>query len=164
MGPDETLTTLMAEHGDRLLRLAFQLTHDRSSAQDVVQEALVSMYRSWRRRQPSVEAMLPYARRAVLNEFLRRQRRLAASEVVTSAVPELPVAAFDDAVLDRDEVWRCLGELPARQRAVLVLRFYEELPDTRIAELIGVRPATVRSLALRGLAALRVSSLAADGA
>jgi RNA polymerase sigma factor, sigma-70 family len=164
LGPDETLTALMTESGDRLLRLAYQLTHDRSAAEDVVQKALTSMYRSWRRRMPVVENAEAYARRAVVDEYVRRRRlRAAGGEVVTDAVPEAAAVEFEQGAVDRDALWRALGALSTRQRAVLVLRFYEDLPDARIAEWLGVREATVRSLALRGLAGLRQSALVVEG-
>jgi RNA polymerase sigma-70 factor (sigma-E family) len=163
MGPDEALTELMAESGDRLLRLAYQLTHDRSTAEDVVQEALVSIYRAWRRTVPTVENAEAYARRTVVNEFLRRRRLRSSTEIVTDAVPEVATPDFADAVVDRDELWRVLGTLPRRQRAVLVLRYYEELPDAQIADAIDAKEATVRSLAMRGLAALRGSQLVVRG-
>jgi RNA polymerase sigma-70 factor (sigma-E family) len=163
MSLDETMAALMTESGDRLLRLAYQLTHDRSTAEDVVQEALVSIYRSWRRKTPDVQNVEGYARRAVVNEFLRRLRLRASSEIVTSLVPEVADSPFDDAVVDRDALWRALGGLPARQRAVLVLRYYEDLPDAQIAEFIDAKEATVRSLALRALTSLRSGDLALDG-
>jgi RNA polymerase sigma-70 factor (sigma-E family) len=163
MSPDEALAQLMTDSGDRLLRLAYQLTHDRSTAEDVVQEALVSIYRSWRRTMPTVEHAEAYARRVVVNEFLRRRRLRSASEVVTDDVPEVAAGTFEAQVVDRDELWRALERLPARQRAVLVLRYYEQLPDAQIAELIDAKEATVRSLALRGLTTLRASDLVVDG-
>jgi RNA polymerase sigma-70 factor (sigma-E family) len=163
MGPDEVLGELMTVSGDRLLRLAYQLTHDRSLADDVVQEALVSIYRTWRRCAPHVENREAYAKRVVVNEFLRRRRLRSAGEVVTDLVPDRAVAAEDSAVVDRDELWRALGTLPARQRTVLVLRYYEDLPDGRIAELIDAKEATVRSLAARGLTSLRGSVVALEG-
>jgi RNA polymerase sigma factor (sigma-70 family) len=70
-------------------------------------------------------------------------------------VPETSIGGGDDAVVDRDEMWRALAVLPARQRAVLVLRYYEARPDGEIAALIGAKEATVRSLAARALAGLR---------
>jgi RNA polymerase sigma-70 factor (sigma-E family) len=163
MGPDEVLGELMTASGDRLLRLAYQLTHDRSLAEDVVQEALVSIYRTWRRSAPDVANREAYARRAVVNEYLRRRRLKSASEVVTDLIPERAVAAQDSAIVDRDELWRALGGLPARQRAVLVLRYYEDLPDARIADLIAAKEATVRSLAARALATMRGAVVAVDG-
>ena len=163
MGPDEVLHELMTTSGDRLLRLAYQLTHDRSLAEDVVQEALVSIYRTWRRAAPAVSNHEAYARRVVVNEFLRRRRLRSSSEVVTDDVPDVVEPSFDTAVVDRDGLWRALGALPARQRAVLVLRYYEDLSDARIAELIDAKEATVRSLAARAVATLRGSTVAVDG-
>jgi RNA polymerase sigma-70 factor (sigma-E family) len=163
MGPDETLGQLMTECGDRLLRLAYQLTHDRSTAEDVVQEALVSMYRSWRRSMPELNNIEGYARRAVVNQFLGRRRLRSSSEIATAVPPETAGLSFDDGVVDRDAVWQALGALPARQRAVLVLRFYEDLPDVEIAAVLDAREGTVRSLASRGLLALRSSALVLDG-
>jgi RNA polymerase sigma-70 factor (sigma-E family) len=151
----EALSQLITDSGDRLLRLAYQLTHDRSSAEDVVQEALMKLYRAWRREVPLPEHVDAYARRAVVNEFLRRQRLRSATELISAEVPDVALDSFENLVVDRDELWRALGGLPVRQRSVLVLRYYEGLPDAQIAQLIGVKEATVRSLAARGLAALR---------
>lgn len=160
MDLDETLADLMDTSGDRLLRLAFQLSHDRSTAEDLVQEALMQVYRSWRRRAPDVAHGEAYVRRAVVNEYLRRRRLRGSGEIVTSRLPEsAAVDEFDDAVVERDAMWRALAALPARQRAVLVLRYYEALPDREIASLIGCKEATVRSLALRALTALRGGAL-----
>src|SRR5262249_40589252 len=97
-----------------------------------------------------------YLRRAVINEYVRTRRLLSSTEVVLDAVPEAPPAeSAEGQVDDRAEVWAALGELSARQRAVLVLRYYEGLRDTEIAALLGCREASVRSLASRGLAAMR---------
>ena len=163
MGADEALAELFTESGDRLLRLAYQLTHDRSAAEDVVQEALVSIYRAWRRSMPDVEHVEAYARRSVVNAFLQRRRLRSSSEVVTDMLPEDAGPSFDASVVDRDELWRALGDLPPRQRTVLVLRYYEDLPDADIAAVIGAKEATVRSLAMRALAALRNTSLTVEG-
>ena len=153
MDADEAITDLLSRSGDRLLRLAFQLCHDRASAEDLVQQALEQIYRRWRVG-AVVEQPHAYARKAVLNEFLRR-RRLASSHEVFTDTPEQANRAGDDAVVERDAMWRALGQLPRRQRAALVLRYYEDVPDAQIADLLGCRPATVRSLLARGLAGLR---------
>lgn len=163
MSPDEALTQLMTVSGDRLLRLAYQLSHDRAAAEDIVQEALVSIYRAWCRRMPELDNAEAYARRVVVNEFLRRRRLRSASELVTDVLPEVATPSMEADVLDRDALWRALGRLPARQRAVLVLRYYADLPDAEIAELVDAKPVTVRSLALRALAALRAAPVAIDG-
>jgi RNA polymerase sigma factor (sigma-70 family) len=99
----------------------------------------------------------------VVNEFLRRQRLRSATELISADLPELVESSFEDVVVDRDELWRALGALPPRQRTVLVLRYYEDLPDADIAAVIGAKEGTVRSLALRALTALRSTSLAVEG-
>ncbi len=156
MDLDEALTDLVARNGDRLLRVGFQLTHDRAAAQDLVQEALLRVYSTVRRGGHEPQDWYAYLRRAVINEFLRTRRLLSSTEVVTDPVPEAPPAeSAEGQVDDRTEVWAALGKLSARQRAVLVLRYYEGLPDGEIAALLGCREASVRSLASRGLAAMR---------
>lgn len=163
MSADEALSQLITDSGDRLLRLAYQLTHDRAAAEDVVQEALMKLYRAWRRDVPLPEHVDAYARRAVVNEFLRRQRLRSATELISADLPELVESSFEDVVVDRDALWRALDALPPRQRTVLVLRYYEDLPDADIAAVIGAKEGTVRSLALRALTALRSTSLAVEG-
>lgn len=159
MHVDAVIADLMSTSGDRLLGLAYQLCHDRAGAEDLVQEALTRVYGSWLRRAPQVEHAEAYVRRAIVNEYLRRRRLRASSEVITADVPELPEPGFADAVADRDELWTALGTLAPRQRAVLVLRYYEQLPDGEIAALLGAREGTIRSLASRALATLRSGSL-----
>jgi RNA polymerase sigma-70 factor (sigma-E family) len=156
MNLDEALTDLVTRNGDRLLRVGFQLTHDRASAQDLVQDALLRVYSTIRRGGHEPEDWYAYLRRAVINEFVRTRRLLSSTEVVTDTVPEMPPADSAEGRLDdRAQLWAALGELSARQRAVLVLRYYEGLPDAEIAALLGCREASVRSLASRGLAVMR---------
>lgn len=159
MDADEAIADLLGTAGDRLLRLAFQLSHGRSDAEDLVQQALEHVYRRWRRRGVDARDAEAYARRVVVNEFLRRRRLRSAGEVVTDAVPDAPSAAPDEVVAERDAMWRILGALPARQRAAVVLRYYEELPDRDTAAVLGCREATVRSLVARALLALRASAV-----
>ena len=157
MDLDDALADLVAHSGDRLLRVAYQLTHDRAAAQDLVQDALLHVYRSMRRRGLPPQDWYAYLRRAVINEYLRTRRLRSSAEVVTDRMPEQPAAAGspEDQIADREQVWAALGALSARQRAALVLRYYEDLPDHEIAALLGCREASVRSLASRGLAVLR---------
>jgi RNA polymerase sigma-70 factor (sigma-E family) len=153
---DDVLTELVAQSGDRLLRVAYQLTHDRAAAQDLVQEALLRVYGSVRRRGGTPEDWYAYLRRAVINEYVRTRRLRSSTEVVTDMVPERPAAGgLEDRAADRAELWGALGALSERQRAVLVLRYYEGLADREIAVLLGCREASVRSLASRGLTAMR---------
>lgn len=159
MQVDEALSSLVRARGQHLVRVAYQLTHNRAAAEDVVQEALLAVCRSWRVRHGQPERLEAYVRRAILNGYLKRYRRERGAPVTDLDSLQGPVCGgFDSQIVDRDQIWRLLGTLSARQRAVLVLRFYEELPDSEIAAALGCRPATVRSMAARGLAALRAQT------
>jgi RNA polymerase sigma factor (sigma-70 family) len=143
--PAASLAALFEVEHDRLARLAYLLTGSSAVAEDVVQDAFVQLQQRWATvRQPGA-----YLRTAVVNgcrgyHRKRRREQTYYPELLTASVlPETPV------VLD------ALVHLPYRQRAALVLRFYEDRPDLEIAELLGCRPATVRSLVHRGLEALR---------
>jgi RNA polymerase sigma-70 factor (sigma-E family) len=147
-----------------LLRYAVVLTGDRELAQDVVQEVLARSQVKWRRisEADSPEA---YVRRMVLNEYLSWRRSWAARNVhvVGERLVDLDDArggVLDHAqdVVDADELWNRLAGLGRKQRAVLVLRYYEQLDDQAIADLIGCSPATVRSHASRALKTLRLTS------
>jgi len=151
---DEELGQLVHSRGDHLLRVAFQLTHDRGAAEDIVQEALFEVCRSLRRRDDRPEHLEAYVRRAVVNEFLKKRRRNVRLATVAE-VPDVRSQPFEDSITDRDPVWQTLLRLPPRQRAALVLRYYEDLPDEEIASILRCRRTTVRSLVARGLAALR---------
>lgn len=159
MEVDEELGSLVAESGDRLLRVAYQLTHERAAAQDLVQEAIVRVFGSIRRRHRSPDDLYAYLRRAVLNEFLRTRRLRSSTELVTDTMPVAPVSGAEETLVDRVVLWDRLAELSERQRAVLVLRHYEQLTDPEIAEVLGCRQSTVRSLAMRGLEALRSAAV-----
>jgi RNA polymerase sigma factor (sigma-70 family) len=163
---DEVIADLMRESGDRLLRLAFQLCHERATAEDLVQEALTRVYASWRRRAPEVRFGEAYVRRAIVNEYLRRRRLRSSTEVLSDDVHDRSAGpldhGFDDDVVERDRLWRALETLTARQRVVLVMRYFQDATDSDIAELLHAREATVRSLAARGLAALRTHALAEE--
>lgn len=148
---------LTLSHAPALLRLAVMLTGSRPEAEDLVQATLLRAGRH-SDRIARMAAPASYLRRMLLNEHTSRGRRLH------TRVRELPLgsneayAAYDlphEAVEHRDEAWRWLATLSARQRAVLVLRFYEDLPDHEIAGLLAIPEATVRSHAHRALGALR---------
>ena len=139
---------------DALLRFGYVLTGDASRAEDVLQEALLDVHRHWDRlvAKGSPE---PYVRRAMVNEYLSWRRRRSSGEL-PGEVPDLPGPdPADGGLAERDALWRALARLPRRQRAVLVLRFYEDLSDAEIAAVLGCAGATVRSLAARALHALR---------
>lgn len=134
-----------------LLRYAVLLTGDREQARDLVQEVLTRALVKWDRIS-ALDEPYAYVRRMVTNEHLswRRRRRVRTVPLENDPSgllgPEPP----------GDDMWELLSTLPARQRAVLVLRFYEGLSDPEIAEVLGCRPGTVRSSASRAFTALRI--------
>ena len=152
----ESFEEYVTARGQSLLRFAYLLSADHFLAQDLVQEVLARMHSRWRRleRDGNPDA---YVRRAIAREFLSWRRRRSNGERPTEVVPERPDRPGEaaDRLGDRDEVWRWLSQLPRTQRAVLVLRFYEDMSDARIAEVIGCAESTVRVHATRGLARLR---------
>ena len=145
-----------AARGDALLRFAFLLCGDRHLAEDLVQSVLARAFATWSRvsAHDRVEA---YVRKMVVNEHLSWRRRLSSGEVAV-AEPADRAAAGRDAFADRDAAWRLLATLPRRQRAVLVLRYYEDLSDAAIAEALGCAESTVRAHAARALATLRLDA------
>ncbi|HSZ47318.1 MAG TPA: SigE family RNA polymerase sigma factor [Streptosporangiaceae bacterium] len=145
-----------------VLRFAAVLTGDRALAEDVVQEVLIRAYGRWEviARLDRPEA---YVRKMIVNEYLswrRRSWRLVPSGAGTDVDARLaPDPAVDHA--ERDALLAELARLPRRQRAVLVLRYYEALSDAEIADVLGCAPGTVRGYASRALAALRIDLSAA---
>jgi RNA polymerase sigma-70 factor (sigma-E family) len=159
-GPPVTFDEFVAFRLGALLRYATVVTCDAYLAEDITQDVLVRAQARWARIS-AVDAPEHYVKRMVLNEFLSWRRRRAARVVPLAwehldlhAAPAAdPSAAFDD----RDAVLRLVAALPPRQRAAVALRFYEDLPDEEIADLLGCRSVTVRSLISRALATLRKS-------
>lgn len=144
------------EHTSALLRTAYLLTGNGHAAEELVQETFVRLYPKWD-RVAAAEVPLAYVRRALTNCFLNQRRRASSREQRYADVPERSDPRDVQAELaDRDEMWTLLQVLPDRQRAAIVLRFYEGLPDDQIAAALDCRLGTVRSLVSRGLAALRV--------
>jgi RNA polymerase sigma-70 factor (sigma-E family) len=141
--------------GGALLRFAYVLSGDRHLAEDLVQEVLARVCQRWH-RMAHVEQPDAYLRSAIVRQFLSWRRRRASRETPTHPLPE-QVSTADATTRHamQDEMWRLLASLPRKQRAVLVLRFYEDLPDPEIAAVLGCQPTTVRVHASRGLARLR---------
>jgi RNA polymerase sigma-70 factor (sigma-E family) len=147
-----------SRHG-ALFRYAYLLTSDRGLAEDLVQEALVKTYVGWHRlRDPNnAEA---YTRRAITTTAIGWWRRKSwRAELPYDDVPDQPVSA-DDATA-RVWLWRELQKLPPRQRAALVLRYYEDLTEPQTAEILGCSVGTVKSQVSDALKKLR-ARLGAD--
>ncbi|MEU0091349.1 SigE family RNA polymerase sigma factor [Kribbella sp. NPDC006257] len=138
-----------------LRRTAYLVCGDWHRADDVVQDALYKLYLSWSKVDRSGNPFA-YARRVVVNAALDTGRRPWRREVPTDAPPD-KVQAGDPvgAQADRDEVRTALAVLAPRQRACVVLRYYEDLSIEQTAEILGCTPGTVKSQAARGLETLR---------
>jgi RNA polymerase sigma-70 factor (sigma-E family) len=143
--------------GPALLRFAYVLCGNAHLAEDLVQEVLARVHRRWARIE-RMEAPEAYVRRAIVRELLSWRRRRASTEAVLAEVPDRP-SEYDPAqqLAARDEMWTLLAGLPRAQRAVLVLRFYDDLADHEIADMLGCSPSTVRAHASRALARLRAA-------
>jgi RNA polymerase sigma-70 factor (sigma-E family) len=154
------LADFAREHSVRLTRFAYLLCGDRGLAEDLVQDAFLALYRRFGEQLP-IEAPVAYARRVVVNGHISHTRRRSAT--VLAEVPERADEVPHPE--DQDAMWRALATLPERQRTVLVLRYYLDLPDREIAAALDCREGTVRSLAARAFATLRtVPGLHALGA
>jgi RNA polymerase sigma-70 factor (sigma-E family) len=146
------LADFAREHSVALTRFAYLICGDRALAEDLVQDAFLALYRRFGDTLP-IAAPVAYVRRAIVNAHLSRKRRRASSEQTVADLPDVAVeTVFPE---EQDAMWRALAGLPGRQRTVLVLRYYLDLPDREIAHALGATEGTVRSLAARAFAALR---------
>lgn len=148
---DLDFSEYFAARVQRYRRVAFAFCGDWHQAEDLVQAMFVQLYRRWRRVRPdTVDA---YARRILLNLFLAGRRR-SGREYVTSVLPDQESPPGRDTPV-RLDVERALADLTPRQRAMVVLRFLEDLPVAEVASLLGVAEGTVKSQTARGVEALR---------
>jgi RNA polymerase sigma-70 factor (sigma-E family) len=151
---DEGFHEFVAAGSTALLRTAYLLVGDLGLAEDLLQNALVKTYLSWGRiRDPgSVHA---YVRRILVTTASSWWRRRASHEVPVADLPEPVTPDFTGVQAEAETMRRLLLDLPAKQRAVLVLRFYEDLTEAEVAETLGVTRGTVSRYVTRGLATLR---------
>ena len=133
-----------------LLRTAYLLTGSHADAEDLVQSALIKTVPHWKRIADRPE---PYVRAVLARESVSRWRRRRWRETSTDALPEHPTAGPD--VDGRLALRTALGSLAPRQRAVIVLRYYEDLTEKDTAAVLGIAVGTVKSQARDGLARLR---------
>lgn len=158
-----TFDDFVAERLDQLLRYATALTCDPHLAKDVVQEVLLRAQQRWRHIERADQPMA-YVRRMIVNEYLSWRRRRANRDVMmahaTLAELSPPVADTSAHYDERQEMLGRIVRLPSRQRAALVLRYYENLSDPEIAATLGCAEATVRSHISRALATLRTDAVA----
>ena len=145
---DDSIETLCQQERSGLVRLAWLLTGSRETAEDVVNDAFLSL---GHRPSPPNDPK-PYLRRIVVNKANDHHRRASIERRY------LPTPAQPTFNPDVDEVWELLAKLPDRQRHVLVLRYYEDLTLEQTADLLQCPVGTVKSLASRGLASLKTEA------
>lgn len=146
----ETFDAFVAARSRALLRTAYLLTRDHALAEDLVQTALAKAWFHWNRiREDNPE---PYVRRILVTTYSSWWRRRWNGEIPTEELPETPTPNGEDGL----DLWDAIGRLPRRQRAVVVLRFYEDLSETETARLMGSSVGTVKSQTAKALAKLRL--------
>jgi RNA polymerase sigma-70 factor (sigma-E family) len=143
----EAFRSVYAAHYPALVRLAYLTTGGLAAAEDVVQEAFIE----WYRRGEEVREPLPFLRRAVVSRCTSWVRRRRLERRHAAVTPE-PVPRPDG---DTELVRAALRKLTARQRAAVFMRFYLDLPEAQIADALGCRPGTVKSLLHRALTAIK---------
>lgn len=162
MGDRPEYDRFVTERSARLLRVAYLMSRDWAAAEDLLQSALVKAWFAWGRVHGDPEA---YVRRIIVTTHLSWRRRRWTGEVphheatggwAEQAGPPGPDPA--SAYAERDVLWRALGQLPPRQRAILVLRYFEDLTEAQTAEILGIAVGTVKGQCSRALAKLRSDS------
>jgi RNA polymerase sigma-70 factor (sigma-E family) len=151
---DQDFVEFVETTSPSLRRTAYLMCGDRHKADDIVQDALYKLYLAWPRVR-RVGNQFAYARRMVVNVAHDGGRRPWRREVATAAVPDTTADDFAIGHAERDEVLDVLRSLPPRQRACVVLRYYEDLSVEQTAEILGCSSGTVKSQASRGLDTLR---------
>jgi RNA polymerase sigma-70 factor (sigma-E family) len=145
---------LVATRSPALLRTAYLVVGDRQLAQDLLQEALVKAYAAWPRLRDGTKAEA-YVRRTMVMTAISWRRRRSFHERPVEVVPDGWEADPAELLAVHDDVWAQVRGLPPRQRAVLVLRFYEDLSYAETAELLGCSVGTVASQVSEALGKLR---------
>jgi RNA polymerase sigma-70 factor (sigma-E family) len=151
---DESFRVFVSARSAALLRTAYLLTGDWAHAEDLLQIALTKTYLAWRRL-GQIDSVEPYARRVLVTTATSWWRRRWHAERPTGDLPDSGAGDGADERAERDLIWRIVGTLPRRQRAVLVLRYYEDLTEVETARLLDISVGTVKSQAARALATLR---------
>ena len=151
---DQSFTDLVGQVGNSLFRTALLLTGDWQQAEDLVQTSLARLYA--RGRWAHLDHPLAYLRQMVVNEYLSRRRRRSAGEISVAAVPDQVRGSWDDpSSATRIDLFRALATLTAVDRAVVVLRYREDLSVAETATSLGLTESAVRSRCVRVLARLR---------
>jgi RNA polymerase sigma-70 factor (sigma-E family) len=144
----------VAARGEALHRTAYLLTHDHALAEDLVQTALAKAWAAWDRIEGEPE---PYVKRVLVTTFASWWRRRWNGERPTESLPPVDSPDHAEAVATRAGLVEALARLPRRMRAVVVLRYFEDLTEAQTADVLGISVGTVKSQTAKALAQLRVA-------
>ena len=160
---DRAVTALYSTHYRSLVRLAVLLVRDIATAEDLVQDSFVAMHGGWRRLRDSDEA-LSYLRQSVVNRSRSVLRhRIVVDRNVPKPAPDMPGGEQEDiSKLERSALISALRTLPARQREVLVLRYFVDLSEAQVAATMGISTGAVKSHAARAMSSLRAGLSGTD--
>jgi RNA polymerase sigma-70 factor (sigma-E family) len=147
-------TAFVTARSPSLLRTAYLLTGSDQAAEDLLQTALLSTLRHWRRIRDR-ESLEAFVRRVMVNERRSWFRRRASTEITVATIHDQPAPDAHAQVDDAELLQRALLTLPQRQRATLVLRFFDDLSEAEVAHILGCSVGTVKSQTSKGLARLR---------
>ncbi|TMR98353.1 SigE family RNA polymerase sigma factor [Nonomuraea basaltis] len=153
MDRNDSFREFVAGHQQALMRTAYLLTGDAHQAEDLLQSVLLKVLGRWSRLS-RVERPEAYVRKALLNQHISWRRRRGRTELPTADPPDRPYSSEDSTIV-RLVMRRALMRLPPRQRAVIVLRYYEDRTERETAELLNCSIGTVKSQAHYALARLR---------
>lgn len=157
MSRDEEFTAYLHARQPSLLRTAYLLTGDRHTAEDILQTALAKLYLAWDKihDRGSVDG---YVRRIMVNENNSLWRKpWKKREHASDTIPDSALGAYDDTYDDgrAAALWEVVQSLPPKARAVVVLRYYEQLSEAETADVLGISTGTVKSQCSRAIGALR---------
>jgi RNA polymerase sigma-70 factor (sigma-E family) len=147
----------VAARGRSLLHSAYLLTGNLADAEDLVQSALAKTYQAWDRIEDR-KALDGYVRRAMVNTHISWWRRRKVDEYPTDEIPDQPVADPSAMSEVHDSLRRAIARLPHRMRAAVVLRFFEDMTEAEVADVLGVSQGTVKSTVSRAVAKLRTDA------
>jgi RNA polymerase sigma-70 factor (sigma-E family) len=143
--------------GRSLLRTAYLLTGNMADAEDLVQSALAKTYQAWDRIEDRA-ALDGYVRRAMVNTHISWWRRRRLDEFPTDEIPDQAVADHSGSSDLHETLRRAIDRLPQRMRAAVMLRFYDDMTEAEVADVLGVSLGTVKSTVSRAVAKLRIDS------
>jgi RNA polymerase sigma-70 factor (sigma-E family) len=158
---DQDFAEFVRARWSSLHRLAYLLAASPNGADDLLQTTLEKAYVSWRRIS-AMEYPEAYVRRMLVTTLISSRRRRWVGELPSDRLPEGSDDSAELGMLDRSLLWPLVCALPARQRAVVVLRYYEDMSEAQIADTLGCAPGTVKSQCHAAVGALR-RALAAAG-